>query len=154
MCYYWRPNYFSKTTPYLRKPFYRTPLVAASVDFHLKINPLSLVSTKRLHILKQTLTWKLNKTETFFLQNHAQNPRLFYKKSKLSISLDQQPKMLYSLFLYIQVEVYQNILKLKCWPLVFTLNKAFWKNKRSGSSLPALFSAWFLKKNISHVIFY
>ena len=41
--------------------------------------------------------------------------RLFYKKSKLRISLDQQSEMLYRLFLlYVQVEVYQNILKLRC----------------------------------------
>ena len=33
------------------------------------------------------------------------SPRLFSKKSKFSISLDKQPKVLYSLFLlYIQVE--------------------------------------------------
>ena len=41
------------------------------------------------------------------------SPRPFYQKSKLSISLDQQSQMLYNLFLlYVQVEVYQNILKL------------------------------------------
>ena len=43
------------------------------------------------------------------------SPRLFYKKSKLSISLDQQSEILYSFFpLYVQVEVYQNVLKLRC----------------------------------------
>ena len=31
----------------------------------------------------------------------------------------------------------------------FTSYKAFLKNKRSGTSLPVSFSAWFLKKNIS-----
>ena len=39
--------------------------------------------------------------------------RSFYKKSQLSISLDQQPEILGGLFLlYVQVEDYQNILKL------------------------------------------
>ena len=39
----------------------------------------------------------------------------FYKESKLSISLDQHCDILYSLFLlYVQVEDYQNILKLRC----------------------------------------
>ena len=39
-------------------------------------------------------------------------PRSFYKKSKLSISPDQQSKIIQSLFqLYVQVVVYQNILK-------------------------------------------
>ena len=57
--------------------------------------------------------------------------------------------------LYVQVEVYQKILKLRCWPLTITLHKASLKNKKdSGTSLPASFSAWFLRKNISHVIFY
>ena len=43
------------------------------------------------------------------------SPRPFYKKSKLSIALDQQCEMLYSLFLlYVQVEVYQNMLRLGC----------------------------------------
>ena len=42
-------------------------------------------------------------------------PRPYYKKRKLSISLHQQSKMLYGMFsFYIKVEVYQNILKLKC----------------------------------------
>ena len=43
------------------------------------------------------------------------NPRPFYKKSKLSMSLNQQSEMLYSLLLlHTHVEVYQNILKLRC----------------------------------------
>ena len=47
------------------------------------------------------------------------------------------------------------ILKLSCRTLVITTYKAFLKNKkRSGTSLSASFSAWFLKKNISVVIFY
>ena len=36
-----------------------------------------------------------------------------------------------------------------------TLYKAFLKNKKiSGTSLPASFPVWFLKKNISYVVFY
>ena len=43
------------------------------------------------------------------------NPRPFYKKSKLRLSLDQQFERLKNLFLlYALVEVYQNILKLRC----------------------------------------
>ena len=43
------------------------------------------------------------------------SPSPFYKTSNLSISFDQLPEMLYSLFLlYVQVVVYQNILKLRC----------------------------------------
>ena len=49
--------------------------------------------------------------------------------------------MLSLFLLHAQVGVYQNILKLKCCPLGFTLYKAFLKyKKRSGTSLPASFS--------------
>ena len=45
-------------------------------------------------------------------------------------------------------------LRLRCRPLVSTSNKAFLKNKkRPRTSLPATFSAWFLK-NIFLVTFY
>ena len=83
--------------------------------------------------------------------------RPFYKKSKWSISLDQQSEHLYSLFLlYCHFEDYQNKLKLKYWSLAFNSFEAFFlkKKKRSGNSLSASFSAWFLKKYIFHTIFY
>ena len=49
--------------------------------------------------------------------------------------------------LYVQVEVYQNILKLKCWPLMFILYKGYLKNKkRSGTSFPISCFACFLTK--------
>ena len=45
--------------------------------------------------------------------------------------------------------------KLRCGPLALTLYKAFYKNEKgSRTSLPASFSARFLKKNFSHVTFY
>ena len=59
------------------------------------------------------------------------NPRLFPKKSKLSISLDQQSKVLYNLLLlYVQIEDYRNILKLKFRLVNFTSYKTFSKTKR------------------------
>ena len=75
-------------------------------------------------------------------------PRFFFKKSKLSIFLDQQAEMSYSLFLfYVQFEGYQNILILKWWPLVLNLYKAFSKNKKTFDLVRSRsFSAWFLKK--------
>ena len=59
-------------------------------------------------------------------------------------------------FILCQVECYRNILKLTCRPLAFLPSyKALLKSKkRSGTSHPASFSAWFLKRNISLVIFY
>ena len=69
-------------------------------------------------------------------------PRPFSKKSKF-------------VFIVNQVKGYQNILKLSCRPLAFTSHKALLNNKeRSGTCLLASFSALFLKKNISLVIFY
>ena len=78
------------------------------------------------------------------------------QNSKLSMSLGQQSEMLKSLLLlYIHVEVYWNILKLRCWPLAFTLYKALLKSKRrSGTGLLVWFCALFLSKNILHVILY
>ena len=50
--------------------------------------------------------------------------------------------------LYVQVEVYQYLFKIE----VLAHVKAFLEKKRSGTSLPASFSAWFCKKNVSHVL--
>ena len=82
--------------------------------------------------------------------------RPFFKKPKLNISLDQYSKFLYIFFFIVwQVEDCRNRLKLSCRIIAFNSNKAFLKNKkRSGNSLPATFSAWFLKKNISVFIFF
>ena len=99
-----------------------------------------------------------NMRNIFLEKSHAKysaetNLGPFYKTSKLSLSFDQQSELLY--LLYIQSESCQNISKLRCWPVAFTLFKAFLKiKKRSATNRPASFSALFLKKNISHVIFY
>ena len=61
-------------------------------------------------------------------------------------------KVLYSLFwLYANLRA----IKIYCRSLSFTLYNAFSEKKKiSGTSPLALFSAWFLQKNISLVIFY
>ena len=77
-------------------------------------------------------------------------------KSKLSISLYQQSEILCSLLLlYVRVNGYWIIWKLRCRTLAFTSYETFLKNeKKSGISLPAsFFFVWFLKKNISHCDF-
>ena len=83
-------------------------------------------------------------------------PRLFWKKIKIEhISGSVFYSFTYFVFIVCQVKDYPNWLKLSCRPLAFTSNKAFQKsNKRSGTILSASFSAWFLKKNISIVIFF
>ena len=59
------------------------------------------------------------------------SPRPFHKKSKSSISLVQKSAMLWSfILLYVQVGVYQNILKQRCWPFAFTLYKVFLKKQK------------------------
>ena len=64
------------------------------------------------------------------------SPRHFSGKLKLSISLDQQSKILCSL-------LKQDILKLSCRLLVITSYLAFFNKKRSGTSLPARFFVQF-----------
>ena len=50
----------------------------------------------------------------------------FSKRSKLSISLDLQSKVLYSLLLLnFQVKGYRYVLKLSCRPVTFTSYEAF-----------------------------
>ena len=43
--------------------------------------------------------------------------------------------------------------KLSSRPVTFTPYKAFLKKTRTGTSLPVLFSAWFLKEKISAVFY-
>ena len=72
----------------------------------------------------------------FFLKNHTQDlveklvPEPFIKKSKFSIFLDPVWDVIKVVFIYVQCEVYQNILKLSCWPLALTLNKASLKHQK------------------------
>ena len=82
-------------------------------------------------------------------------PRPFSKKQKLVIPLDQQSKVfLEIIFIVCQDLVYRNILKLNGRPLPFASYKVFLKmKKRVRTSHPDSFLAWFLKKNISLVIF-
>ena len=62
-------------------------------------------------------------------------PRPFFKKSKLSISLDQYSKVSYILcLLFANLRTIENILKLSRRPLAFTSNKAFPKNKKSSET--------------------
>ena len=64
------------------------------------------------------------------ISGRESNPRPFSEKTKLSIYLDKKSQILYSLFLlFVQVDDYQNILKLRYWPLSFNSDKAFLKSK-------------------------
>ena len=76
-------------------------------------------------------------------------PDFFIKRQNWA-SLYKLSEMLQNLFLlYIQVEFYQNLLKLMSWLLVFSFYKTFLKwQKKSGTSLSASFYALILTKNV------
>ena len=93
----------------------------------------------------------LEKSYTQLLGETISRP--FFKKSKLSISLDQYSKLIYFVFIACQVEDYRNWLKLSCRSLAFTSYKGFLKNKkRFGTSFPASFSAWSLKQKYDQIL--
>ena len=83
-------------------------------------------------------------------------PRPFSKKSKLSISLWINILMFYIFcFYYLPSWRLSKVIETKLQTTCFNSYKAFLKNKKSsGTSFPASFSAWFLKKNIFVVKFY
>ena len=74
------------------------------------------------------------------LEKLAPDPFLKNKIEHTSGSIVQS--FIQFVFIVCQVDGYRNILKLSCMPLAFTSCKTFLKMKnRSGTSLPALFSA-------------
>ena len=74
-------------------------------------------------------------------------PRLFSKKSKLTISLDQLPKVLYSFFLLYgklrAIKIYL-LSKLSFRPIAFTSYKAFFLKKRKVWDYPLCLIFFFL----------
>ena len=77
-------------------------------------------------------------------------PRLFLKSQNWAYFWVNSESFMQSVFIVCHVKDYRNILKLSCRPPAFTSNKAFLKNKkRSGTSLPAIFFALFLKRKMS-----
>ena len=73
-----------------------------------------------------------------------ESPRTFYKKPKIEhISGSTVWSVIKIIFIVCRS---RGALKLGCWPLVFTVPKAFLKTKRSGTSLRSLFSTWFWRK--------
>ena len=78
--------------------------------------------------------------------------RLFSRKSILS--MPQQSETLYSLLLlYLQVMDYKNILKPRCWPIVFTSYKAFSKNKNNSATGLLIFSSIFQEKYLAIMLY-
>ena len=106
--------------------------------------------------------WSVNITWSTFLEKTYQEcsgetiPRPFREKTKLSICISTLALQCFIQFVFIvcQVEGYQNMLKLSSKQLAFTSYKAFLKKqRRSGTSFPASFSAWFWRKIYFSVLF-
>ena len=78
--------------------------------------------------------------------------KIFLGKSYTKHSGEASPKPFYKtleLCITFQVQVYQNMLKLRCWPLTFTFYKVFlWNKESSAISLPNLFFVWFSSRCI------
>ena len=75
--------------------------------------------SKGNHTMKFDQLIKHNKRNIFLEKSCAKSseetgPRHFFETSILSKLLDQQSEVLYSLFLYVQVEDCQNIFRLSC----------------------------------------
>ena len=104
------------------------------------------------HLSWNEITLKCRKVYKHFFQDCS--PRPFYKNIKIeNISGSTVWILLRFVFIVCPSLGLQNVLRLRCWLLAFSLYKTFSKlKKRSVSRLSASFSAWFLKKNISHVI--
>ena len=80
-------------------------------------------------------------------------PNPFLKNQNWSYLWINSLKFYTVYFIIYQVKGYRNIVNLSCRSLAFGSYKAFLKKrKKSGTSPPASFSAWFLTKNVSLVI--
>ena len=131
LCLFWK--FMTSQSGQYIVPIHILPNISRSKDNQTRtFGQLIYYSMKNIFLGKSYTKWGVEASS-----------RLFYKKSKLSISLDQQFEILLSLILlYVQLEDYQNILKVRCWALAFSLYKAFLKTqKRPVTRLPISFFA-------------
>ena len=109
--------------------------------------------------------WSVNRVitwETFFLKNHTQNvveklfPCPFLKNQNWAYLWINIPKFYIFCFNCLPSWGLSKMIKTKLQPICSYLKQSFFVfyKKWSGTSLLASFSTWFLKKNISVVIFY
>ena len=112
---------------------------------------LTNISRSNYNQAMKHFSWKI--IHKMWWRNFSQT--LFWKIKIEHISGSKFWSFIYFVFIVCQVEDFGKWLKLSCGPLAFTSSKAFIKNKkRSGTSLPVSLFTWYLKKNISVVIFY
>ena len=125
------------------------PFLKSQNRAYLGINTLKSYHGTIIRIIKVT-AWKVSKYGVFSGKSRK-------RKSSISgyISHSEFYGLMQFALIVFQVEDYRYILKVSCGPLALTSYKDFVKNKkRSGTSLPASFSTWFLEKNIALIIFY
>ena len=110
------------------------------------------------HEVKTTRLWSVNRIlirEIFFFRNHAKNvvgrldPDLFllFKKSLYEVNTNG---LQLSFNIFRQPSTWHTI-KTDCIKLYI---QGWFFRKGSGNSFSTTFCVWFLKKNVSHVIFY
>ena len=102
------------------------------ITIHILLN---ISSSKGNHTMKVGQSMECN-IRKIYLENHTQNvvkklvPQYFVKNEHGGCLWINSPECYKILFLlYVQVEVYQNILKLRSRPLIFTFCKTFQKTK-------------------------
>ena len=132
-------DYLTKKIRLISK-FITSQLEKQTIEIHISPN---ISTSKDNQTMKFSQLIKYKRITTFLEKPHTKCggetiPRPFSKKSKLSIFLDQQSKDLQFVFIVCHVEDYQNILKLSCITLHFTLHKAFFKTKEVWNQSPCL----------------
>ena len=114
-----------------------------------------------MHIFPNILRSKANQTMKFGQLTEYNMRNVFLEKSYTKckgeiIPITEKPKYVcfFSSVCFHCISSW-GLPQLNYRPISFTSYKAFLKNKkRSGTRFPASFSAWFIKENISFVIFF
>ena len=136
------------------------------------MNPHSIVSLNVKDLLARSRRhiWSLSDSNVIRIHNQIVRKWTFNYLAKLAWSVWLNGKVyvyelsdcgfesrchIKSVFIIYPSRGLSKYIKLRCWPLTFTLYKAFLKDRNiSVTRLPVSFSAWFLEKNTFFVMFY
>ena len=116
MFLFWLSGYVDKSKLWLSSKFMTSQTGQEIITIHIFPNISRSKGNKRMkfgHLIEYNMRNIF--LEKSYTKCGGEASQHYYKKSKLIIFLHQQLEMLQSLFLsYVQVKVYQNILKLRC----------------------------------------